>query len=373
MAGGCSAECLAFIKNMGLGRFISSRTTWALRCRIGFPRGAAMEFWPVSDKTVQLLIDTGIPFIDLRGGSKDLGIPMFGPNNQRICTLAFEHLYGRGLRHFAFCGEPTGYHVYDDERKTMFREIVEEHNFECHSFKYRRCKRDANGWEMEQQQFIGWLRSLPKPVGVLACHDDRGQQILDACHRGGLSVPDEIAVIGVDNDEYLSGLSIPSLSSVDTNSQSIGYEAASLLDSVMRNAKKFDHHMLFEPAGVVARQSTDIAACADPEIATAIRFIAQHACHHLTVDDLAQHVPLSRSLLNRRFKQIVGRTPKAEIVRVQLEHAKRLLLDTDLPVSAVCDRSGFSDAKYFIAVFRKSVGQTPRAFRAQHGRFIREE
>ncbi len=320
-------------------------------------------------KTAQALIARDIPFIDLRGGSKDLGIPTFGPDNRQVSAMAFEHLRERGLRHFAFCGEAAGDNVYDDERKCTYQQIVEERGYDCHVFKNRRHPQGANDWEVEQQQFIEWLGTLPKPIGIMACHDDRGQKILDACRRGGLLVPDEIAVVGVDNDVYFSSLSIPSLSSVDIDSQSIGYEAASLLDSVMRGKKNFEQDMRFKPAGVVGRQSTDVVACADHEIATAIRFIAEHACHRITVEDLAQHVTLSRTLLNRRFKQVVGRTPKAEIVRVQLEHAKRLLLNTDLPVSVVGDRVGFTETN-FITVFRRSVGQTPLAFRARYGRLF---
>ncbi len=364
----------------GVCRFHQEHETWSIYFK---PRdlGDSLPQWLSSwhgdgilarvtnQKIARALIATSIPFIDLRGGSKDLGIPMFGPNNQQVSVMAFEHLHERGLRHFAFCGESTGGSVFDDERKCTFQQVVQEHEYDCHVFKAQGRKQDANDWEVEQQQLIEWLGSLPKPVGIMACHDDRGQKILDACRRGSLLVPDEIAVIGVGNDVYFSGLSIPSLSSVDINSQSIGYEAASLLDRMMRGKKEFDQDMLFKPVGVVVRQSTDVVACTDQEIAAAIRFIAQHACHRMTVEDLAQHVALSRTLLNRRFKQIVGRTPKAEIVRVQLEHAKRLLLNTDLSVSTVGDRAGFSESN-FIVVFRRSVGQTPRAFRARHGRLF---
>jgi len=364
----------------GVSRFHQEHGTWSIDFK-PYDLGDSLPDWlspwqgdgiltRVTDReTARALIETGIPFIDLRGGSRDLGIPAFGPDNRRVSVMAFEHLYERGLRHFAFCGEASGESLYDDERKSTFQKIVQEQDYECHLFKVQHQNQDADDWEVEQKQFVQWLASLPKPVGIMACHDDRGQKVLDACRRGGIPVPDEVAVIGVDNDAYFSGLSVPSLSSVDINSQLIGYEAASLLDSMMRGNKKFDQDMLFKPVGVVARHSTEVSACQDQEIAAAIRFIADHACHRITVEDLAKHVTLSRTVLNRRFKQIVGRTPKAEIVRVQLEHAKRLLLNTDLSVSAVSERVGFTESN-FITVFRRSVGQTPRAFRARHGRLF---
>lgn len=359
----------------GVSRFFHENGRWSIYFRphdLGEALPAWLEAWNgdgilariTSQKMAERLIATGIPLIDLRGGGRALGLPPFGPRSESICELAFNHLRELGLRHFAFCGEPTGRHVYDDERRDLFRKLAEESGCECHEFPAT----SPRNWEEQQKRLAAWLKSLPKPVGVMACHDDRGQHILDACRRCELEVPDEVAVIGVDNDSFLCNFSIPSLSSIDVNSERIGYEAASLLDQLMRKQAEFKQPVFFEPAGVVARQSTDIRACGDPDIATAIRFISQHACHGITVADVERRTAISRSLLNRRFKKIVGRTPKAEILRVQMESAKQLLIDTDLPIGVVSERTGFSEAKYFIEVFRNRTGLTPRAYRNKFGR-----
>jgi LacI family transcriptional regulator len=312
---------------------------------------------------------TGLPLIDLRGGGRTLGIPPFGPNTQTICQMAFDHLRSLGIKRFAFCGGPRGRHVYDDQREECFRELVEKNDFSCSVFQHRYHGQTAKSWEHEQEDLVGWLCKLPKPVGIMACHDDQGQKVLDACRRTNLLVPDEVAVIGSDNSEFLCHLSIPSLSSIDVNSERIGYEAALLLDRMMDKEAQFDRPMYFDPVGVVVRQSTEAAACGDPYIATALSFIRQEACRGITVTEVEKRVPLSRSVLNRRFKQIVGRSPKTEILHVQLNMAKRMLTDTNLSIATISRNTGFSDAKYFTSVFHRLTGVTPSGYRQEHGRY----
>jgi len=362
----------------GVSRFYNENGRWSIYFEqhdLRDPVPAWLRSWKgdgilariINRPMAKRLLETKLPLIDLRGGSRPLGLPPFGPRSDSICRMAFQHLHELGLHHFAFCGEQRGRFYYDDERRDWFQRIAADHGYDCHVFAPG-GRQAARTWEEEQRQLGAWLKSLPKPIGIMACHDDQGQKILDACRRRGLLVPDEVAVIGVDNDPFLCNLSIPSLSSIDVNTERIGYEAAALLDKLMRNHTQLTQPVFFDPAEVVARQSTDVRACPDPEIAAVIRFISQHACDGITVTEIERRAALSRSLLNRRFKSIVGRSPKAEILRVQLATAQRLLLDTDFPISDVCQKTGFSTPRYFIEVFRKRFGATPRVFRVRHGR-----
>jgi len=358
----------------GVSRFHREHPNWS----IYFEQqdlGASLPRWFLSWKgdgilarvtnprTARALAKTDLPLIDLRGGARKLGVPPFGPDNSAVSAQAYEHLAACGLKHFAFVGEPNDKHVYDDERRDAFQQIVRDHDKQCHVFKSRLGGKSTTKWEKHQQQLADWLISLPKPLGVMCCHDDRGPQVLDACRMAGLDVPNEVAVMGVDNDEFLCGLAIPSLSSVDVNAERIGYEAAATLDKMIRGKTKFEKPMFFPPLGVVARQSTDLVACDDPRIAAAVQLIQQHACNYLKVADIEKQLAVSRSSLNRRFKQIVGRSPKQEILRIQIETAKRQLVDTDAPIYVISQRVGFRETKYFIAVFRKLAGLTPRAYR----------
>lgn len=322
-------------------------------------------------KTAIELMKTKLPLIDLRGMTHELGLPLFGSDNRNIVQLAYDHLASCGLENFAFVGEPAGRFIYDDVRRETFVNIVRDHGFECHTYTKRIENRSGRGWDVHQQHLADWLQRLPQPIGVMCPHDDRGQQVLDACQRAGLRVPDEVAVMGVDNDEFLCRLAIPPLTSIDNGSERIGYEAASLLDRMMSGEEKFEQSVLFEAIGVVKRQSTDVISCDDAEIGRALRFIRENACNQLSVDDVQRQVHLSRTLLNRRFKKYVGRSPKQEILRVQMETARRLLVYSRDTIQSIAEQCGFKEAWYFIAVFRKFNGLTPGAYRQKNGRAVK--
>jgi LacI family transcriptional regulator len=206
----------------------------------------------------------------------------------------------------------------------------------------------------------------------MTCHDDRGLQTLDACRRAGLRVPDDVAVIGVDNDTNLCNLCTPPMSSIDVNPSRVGYEAAALLMRLMQGAPRPTEPVLLgPPRGLVPRQSTDVLSIEDQDVAAALRMVRERATTGLRVSEVIRSVRHSRSTLDRRVKAALGRTLKTEITRVRIERAKLLLQETDLPVGIVAIRSGFSEPKYFCEVFRKSERMTAMAFRRQFGDAIR--
>jgi LacI family transcriptional regulator len=219
-------------------------------------------------------------------------------------------------------------------------------------------------WERNQQELAQWLRGLPKPVGIMTCHDDRGHQVLEACRRAELSVPDSVAVIGVDNDPFLCNLCTPPLTSVDINPARIGYEAAAHLAALMNGAKPTRQPVLLgPPRGVAPRQSTDMLAIDDVEVAGAIRFVRENAVKGITVQDVLKRAERSPSTLERRIKRLLGRTIKAEITRVKLSRARLLLCETELPVAKIAARCGFSEPRYFCEVFRHAEAMTATAYR----------
>ena len=192
--------------------------------------------------------------------------------------------------------------------------------------------------------------------------------MLDACRRVNVLVPEEVAVIGVDNDEILCNLSSPRLTSVDINTVQVGFEASALLDRLMAGVRPPAQPLLLSPLGVVTRESTDILATDDRELAAAIRFIREHACGGLRVKELERKTGLSRRSLERRMEKLLGRSPKEEITRVQIERAKRLLTETDLSVAAIAEKCGYSQPKYFSQVFHAKVGTSPGAYRKSMSR-----
>ena len=318
-----------------------------------------------SRRMADAVLETGVPAVDLRGMISDLGLPLIGVDNYALAQLAADHLLERGFRHFAFCGLPRGGQLCMDERWDYFKQLIEEAGFECNVFDARGGRRRGDAWEREQNRIARWIRSLPKPVGVMTCNDDRGLQVLDACRRAGVMVPDEIAVVSVDNDEYLCGLSIPPLSSINVNSERVGYEAASVLDRMISGQRALKRLAPVAPGGVVTRQSTDVLATEDQDVARAMCFIRAHACERIQVADVLRHVSLSRAALEPRLKRVLGRTIYQEIQRVQIAHSKELLATTDLPIKQVARRTGFKYVQHMSRVFRQITGQTPGRYRKQ--------
>jgi LacI family transcriptional regulator len=216
-----------------------------------------------------------------------------------------------------------------------------------------------------QEHLTLWLKSLPKPVGIMACNDIRGQQVMNACRRCDLTVPEELAVIGVDNDEIFCELSDPPLSSVALDTLRIGYEAAALLERMMAGEKAPERPILIPPLGVVARRSTDVLVMDDRQLAIGARFLREHAFDSITVNDAARAAGMSRRVFERRFSSQIGRAPKAEVLRIRLERAKSLLANTDWPLTKIAERTGFKHGGYLHAVFGDKMGMTPGQFRKQ--------
>lgn len=319
----------------------------------------------------------GVPAVDLRGVVAETGLPSIGVDHRRVAQLAAEHLLERGFTQFGFCGLPRGVHPHMDELCDEFVAQVTQAGCYCQVFLARRGPRRGEAWERQQNRLTQWrdqqrrisqwLAALPKPVAVMACYDDRALQVLDACRRAGVAVPEQVAVISADNDEYLCELAIPSLTSIDENAARIGYQAAALLDALMDGQPPPTTRLLVPPRGVVVRQSTDLLAIEDQQVARAMRFVREHACHGIRPRDVVAQVPLSRVALAARFKAAVGRTIGAEIQRVQIRRVQELLAKTDLPIKQITHRAGFRYVEYMTRLFHRWTGQTPAEFRQQHG------
>jgi LacI family transcriptional regulator len=212
---------------------------------------------------------------------------------------------------------------------------------------------------------LKWLKAAPKPLGVFACQDAWGVRLVEACRHAGLHVPDEVALLCVDNDDLLCELTRPALSSIDLPHERIGYEAAALFDQLLTGAEPGAESVSFPPLGVVSRLSTDVLCIADADVAAAVRFIRERGHLPLRVRDVLHAVPVSRRALERRFHQTLQRGLGEEIRRVHLERAKTLLTSADLPTPQVAERSGFSNANHLATVFRLELGLTPLAYRRQ--------
>jgi len=308
---------------------------------------------------------TGAPVVELRGMLPDLRFPHIGVDNRAVVEVALEHLLARGLRRFGFLGYARGAYLRMDERHDFFVAVMRERHLPYSVFEDWPPPKRPHSWEQEQGHIARWVHSLPKPVGIIACSDDCGLRVLDACRRAAVSVPEQAAVIGVDNDEYLCMLSVPPLSSVDILPQHIGYQAAALLDRMMSGQAPAELRIRTAPGPVVVRQSTDVLATQDPQAVAAVKFIRAHACQRIKVADVAGHVGLSPAALEGRVRGAIGRTVYQEIQRVQIEQVKELLGDSDLTIKQIARRCGFKYTQYMSRVFRAATGRTLTEYRRQ--------
>ena len=300
-----------------------------------------------------------VPVVNLSFAPLLAGAPNFTTDNEGIAELAASHFLERGFEHFAYCGRPE--FVWSIDRGEAFVRRLAAFGKTCAVFEPPDgIARDS---DEEIEGIAAWLRTLPKPVAVFACYDFRGQQVLDACSRAGLRVPDEAAVLGVDNDKLLCALSPPPLSSVIPNAGRTGWLAAEALDLMMRGEAVPAVITRVPPLGLEARHSTETMAVNDPEVADVIRYIREHACEGLTVAEVLRRFPMRRSLLDWRIKTVIGRTPHREIIRLQVAHAKHLLSHTSLPRQVVAKKCGFGYAAYLGLVFKREVGMTPVRYR----------
>jgi len=330
-------------------------------------KGDGVIAWVEGSKLARLIRRLGVPAVDVRGSSPDCDLPLIDTENQAVAHLAADHLLSRGFRHYAFCGFVGA--NYSDKRSRWFQEYLARKGFVCAVYNPPITSRDAQTIELEkrgllfQDHLAHWLKSLPKPLGIMACNDIRGQQVMNACHRVDLIVPEEVAIIGVDNDELLCELSNPPLTSVVPDTLRIGYEAAALLERMMTGGKPPGEPILIPPLEIKLRRSTDVLAMNDRQLVAGAHFMREHLFEAITVNDLARAAGMSRRVFERRFTARVGRAPKAEVLRLRLERVKELLSETDWTLGQIAERTGFKYSEYLHTVFTQKTGATPGQFR----------
>ncbi|HEY1848912.1 MAG TPA: XylR family transcriptional regulator [Opitutaceae bacterium] len=307
-------------------------------------------------------VEMKLPLVDLNDVDSYPGVPKIRPDNVGIGHLGAEHFIERGYQNFGFAGFSNL--LWSRERRDGFVEAVRLARRECSVFDVEYPGGTTPFWEEEEISRLGsWLKGLPKPVGVMACVDLRAQQLVSAAHSAGILVPEEVAVLGANNDTIRCELSDPALSSVAPNAFQSGYRAAALLRDLMAGRKPDAAEQRVEPLGVVTRHSTDILAVEDRNVAAALSFIRERACTGITVDQVVKHAHASRSQIERKFRQHFGRSPQAEIRRIQLRKIRQLLLETDFPLKRIAELTGFEHMEYMCVLFKRSTGLPPGIFR----------
>jgi LacI family transcriptional regulator len=319
-------------------------------------------------RLVDTIAELGAPAVDLMGTYRPRGGGILDTDPRECARLAAEHFLSRGFRNLAFCGYP-GIH-FSDQRSHFFREHVAQHGYRVAVFGREEGNHRNDGiimrercGEFAEHELADWLSILLKPVAVFACNDVRGRQVLAACDHANLRVPDDVAVLGVDNDPVVCELAVPPLSSIEPNPERLGYEAAAMLDRLMAGEPAPEEAVLIPPRKLHARLSSDVLAVEDRDVAAALRYVRDHACEGISVGSIARRLAMSRTTLDRHFHRNLGRSVKAEIDRLRVERAKQLLDDTEYKVSTIAEMTGYGVSPHFITAFKRLTGMTPGEYR----------
>ncbi len=278
--------------------------------------------------------------------------------------MAAEHLLDRGFQHFAFCG--VGNFYWSKDRFISFRNRLKQAGFEPHYYK-QNASRFRKSFQEEQAKLAKWLKSLPKPIGLMTCADDCSQHVVEACELAHLHIPDEIAIIGVDNDEMVCELTNPSLTSVALDFERAGYKSAELLAKLIAGEKVIDQNITVLPTHIATRQSTDILAIKDADVRMAVKYIRNNSRKPIQTEDVLNAVGCARRTLHRKFKQTLSRSVSEEIRRNRVELIATSLQDTEMPISQIARTFGYDDAHHIARYFRQEKGMTPLEYRKKYG------
>lgn len=283
-------------------------------------------------------------------------------DDKLIGKMGSEHFLEKGFKNFAFLGIKGS--DWAQDRQESFVEVIRKNGYDVNVYKFPE-KKDIL-WSEEQAVVIRWLESLPKPVGLMACNDDRGVAVINAAIMSGIKIPEDVAVLGCDNDEFVCDIVNPSLSSIALNTEDAGYKAAHTLDKLMSGQKLAYCHIVVHPTYVVPRKSSDIFAINDRQVVEAISFIYEHSSEPLQIEDVASEVGISNRSLNEKFKKTFNCSVSVYVKKIRTELIAKLLTDTNMTISQIAYKLGFSNPNHIAQYFRDCKGINPSQYRQQY-------
>ncbi len=314
-------------------------------------------------ETARVIERLGVPAVDISAGRLLPSLPYVETDDALVASLAAEHFLDNGFQHFAYCGERR--FRWSENRREHFTRVLAEAGKNVHVFE--ESSRPATDVEGTLSRIGDWILNLPKPVAVFACYDARGRQVIDECHRLGLRMPDEVAVLGVDDDELLCSLMTPPLSSIIPDARGAGRLAGELLDRLIEGETVHMENLL-PPLGVAVRRSTDTLAVDDPLLVASVAYIRANVHRGIKPEDVVAAVGATRKMLDQAFVRRLDRSLHEAILQVQFKSVEQLLRESDLKLTAIATRCGFRHPEYMTAAFTKRYGTSPSEWRKGHRR-----
>lgn len=296
-------------------------------------------------------------------------VPYVATDNYALVQAAYEHLKRKGLDRFAFYSVPTDeQHRWASERENAVKKLTAQDGYDCQIYQGH-CTRPET-WQYAMNRLTDWIESLPKPIGIIAVTDSRARHLLQACEHLGIVVPDNISIIGIDDDDIARFLNRISLSSVTQGCFEMGYKAAKLLHTQLNNIDVGNKRILVPPVGVASRQSTDFKALRDPYVIQAMHYIRRHATRGAKVEQVTDFVGISRSNLEQRFRAERGHSIHTELHNQKLVKACKMLIDTQVNPIEIANICGYPSLQYMYAVFKRHFCQTPKEYRESRGEIM---
>ncbi|WP_339924054.1 DNA-binding transcriptional regulator [uncultured Cyclobacterium sp.] len=312
---------------------------------------------------LELLIDSKIPVVAQDFKERFTEIPNITGSYHEAGEIGAQYFLKKGFKNFAFYGFKDI--VWSRERAEGFEKEVNSMGYKVNYFEHRKS-RSTDLWYYKSNSLSKWLLSLPKPIALMTCDDNQGLHITEACKQNKIRIPEEVAVLGVDNDEMLCELSDPPLSSIGLDIEKGGYDTAKLMEQMIRTSASNFYDILVKPTQVITRQSTDIYATNDDHIASSLKFIHKNIEKNLQVDEVVKQVPLSRRSLEKRFLQITGYPIYKYIFNLRIEKFTQKLLETDETVFEIAMDLGLNDSKNIARQFKQVKGCNPIEYRKRY-------
>lgn len=320
----------------------------------------------------QLMMEADMPVVGVGGSYANPDhypkVPYVATDNKQLVVMAFEHLKSKGLEQFAFYGIPQdSWERWAIERENTFIELMENESYEYSIF--HGSSTNSKTWQEDMNNLESWLKGLPIPVGIIAVTDARARHILQVCDQLKILVPEQVAVIGIDNEEMTRYLTRVSLSSVAQGTRRMGYQAAKLLHNLLNKTPNRSGQLpriLVPPTKVRQRQSSDYQGVDDPYVANALHYIRHHACKGIKVEQVLDYIGISRTNLEGRFKSLRQHSIHQEIHQAKLERAAQLLRESELPIADISEACGYPSIQYLYSVFKKHYSQTPKEYRVYY-------
>lgn len=364
----------------GVGEYLqASQTDWDIfieedfRCRIDnmhefLGDGVIADY---DDKAIEALLqNVDVPIVGVGGSyhrQEDYPpVHYIATDNAALVESAFLHLKEKGINRFAFYGLPASCGKrWAQEREYAFRRLVAQERYQ--GVIYQGMETAPAHWQHAQNRLADWLQTLPQQTGIIAVTDARARHLLQVCEHLKIPVPEKLCVIGIDNEELTRYLSRVALSSVAQGTRQMGYQAAKLLHRLLDRQTLPLQRILVPPVKVIARRSTDFRSLHDPAVIQAMHYIRFNACKGIKVEQVLDAVGMSRSNLEKRFKDETGETIHTIIHSEKLERARALLVSSSMPINEISQMCGYPSLQYFYSVFKKSYASTPKEYRQQNG------